>query len=429
MATSTNQRLRIAVVGAGVSGIVAAHRLARLADVTLLERRPRLGGHTHTWIVPDGPDAGTAVDTGFIVCNDKTYPNFHRFLAELGVGWRWSDMSFGFHDEVTGLQYAGTDLNGLFAQRANIVSPRFLTMLLEIRRFARQAMADIAANEDALARQTLGQYLARHRFSAPFINDYLVPMGAAIWSTPPGRMLRFPALAYIRFFRNHGLLGLADRPRWQTIIGGSHSYLRAFERQFPGRIELGAHIRTIRRDGAGVRLVMDDGTERPFDKVVLGVHADQVLPLLEKPTDEERELFGVWRYQANRVVLHTDVAVMPPNRRAWASWNYTREAGTGADGPLSMTYDMNRLQGLRTRRRYLVTLNRRGPIDPRRVIAEFVYTHPLYTRASIATQPRVAAMQGTMNTYYVGAWQHYGFHEDGTRSAVEVARLLGVPGD
>jgi len=416
--------LRIAVIGSGISGIVAAHLLQRRHAVTLFEKKSYVGGHTNTVNVDDGPDAGTPVDTGFIVCNDKTYPTFHRFLKDLGVRWRWADMSFGFHDETTGLQYAGTTLSGLFAQPVNALNPRFLHMLWEIRRFSRLALRDLGNHR--LDRISLGWYLRRHRFGAGFIDNFIVPMGAAIWSTRADRMLRFPAWTFIRFFKNHGLLELKDRPRWQTIVGGSQSYVRAFLARFAGTVRLNARLAAVIRSESGVTIRHDDGQDEHFDQVVIAAHADEVLRVLGDPTPDERRLFGAWRYERNRVVLHTDEAVMPPNRRAWASWNYTREARADRGAALSMTYDMNRLQGLKTRRRYLVTLNRKGPIHESRVLREFHYRHPLYTTASIATQPEIAALGGTNNTWFCGSYHGFGFHEDGAKSGAAVAAGFGV---
>lgn len=413
--------MRVAVVGAGVAGIVASWEISRNHDVTLFEKRTRLGGHTHTWLLDEGPDAGTPIDTGFIVCNNKTYPNFHRFLAELGIRVRWADMSFGFHDERTGLQYAGTSLNALFADRRNIVSPRFLQMLMDIRRFCRQALEDLEKRPNELARMTLAAYLKKHRINRATVEDYLIPMGAAIWSTPANKMMQFPALSYIRFFRNHGLLSLKDRPRWQTVAGGSHSYLMAFAEHFNGTIRLESRIDTIRRSGDGVTIRHKDGTEEHFDRVVLAVHADQVLALLEKPTERESKLFGAWSYETNAVVLHSDDSVMPPNRRAWASWNYTREQDADRSAPLSMTYWMDNLMGLNTRRHYFVTLNRQGEIDPKRVVQEFVYAHPVYTRKSLATQKHLPSVNGKLNTWFCGSYFYNGFHEDATRAALLAA--------
>ena len=416
------QRMRVAVVGAGVAGIVSAWEISKKHDVTLFEKRGRLGGHTHTWVIPDGPDAGAAVDTGFIVCNNKTYPNFHRFLAELGVPVRWADMSFGFHDEQTGLEYAGTSLNGLFADRRNLINPRFLSMLGYVRRFCSIGLEEFASQPDKLARLTLDQWFRRHRINTATIQDYILPMGAAIWSTPAEKMLEFPALSFLRFFRNHGLLSLKDRPRWQTVTGGSHSYLKAFEKRFTGSIHLDARIETIKRHEDGVVIRHAGGSEEHFDRVVIAVHADQVLSLLEKPTTQEQKIFGAWSYQSNLVVLHSDESVMPPLRRAWASWNYTREVRSNKKAPLSMTYWMNNLQGLKTRRQYFVTLNRSGVIRESSIVKDFIYAHPLYTRKSIATQPFLPRLNGKRNTWFAGSYFSHGFHEDATKAAMLASR-------
>lgn len=416
--------MRIAVVGSGVAGVVAAHLLSRRHQVILFEKRTRLGGHTHTVMIEDGPDAGTAVDTGFIVCNNKTYPEFHRFLEELRVPWRWSNMSFGFWDEGTGLQYAGTDLNGLLAQRTNALRPGFVWMLWEITRFARAALRDLDAGR--LRGLTLREYLDRGGYSQGFVRNYLLPMGAAIWSTRASRMLRFPAETLVRFFRNHGLLSFKDRPRWQTIVGGSHQYLRAFTSRFPGEIRLGTRIEAVERHEDRISLRHKDGSREEFDQVVFATHADQVLPLLADPSDEERRLFGAWSYEKNRVLLHTDESVMPPLRRAWASWNYTREALGDERTALSMTYYMNKLQGLRTERSYLVTLNRARPVNERAILRELVYTHPLYTPESLATQEPLRALSGNRRTWFAGSYLGYGFHEDAVRSALAVARRFAI---
>lgn len=422
----TEQRLKIAVVGAGVAGITASWLLAKKHDVALFEKADRIGGHTNTIVLEDGPDAGTAIDTGFIVCNDKTYPNFHAFLAELQVPWRWADMSFGYWDMTSGLQYAGTNLNGLFAQRTNLVNPSFISMLLEIRRFCNIAIEDRRSGYVEML--TLGEYLRKRRFSKYFVTHYIVPMGAAIWSTAASRMLEFPARTFIDFFKNHGLLSIKDRPRWQTVVGGSHSYLKAFRARFRGTIETAAWIDSIFRESDGVTIRMRDGETQRFDRVVLAVHADEVLPLLGDATEEEKRLFGVWRYEKNRVVLHWDKRVLPPNERAWASWNYVREPRRSREkrAVLSMTYHMNRLQGLRTSREYCVTLNREKPIPPRFVVREIDYTHPLYTSESIATQEQLPKLSGRNNTFYCGSYHGYGFHEDAVKSGVAVARHFGV---
>lgn len=420
----TNTRPTVAVIGGGVAGIVSAWILQRTHDVSIFEKADYLGGHTNTVTVEDGPDEGLAVDTGFIVCNDRTYPNFHEFLRQLGVPVRWSDMSFGFWDEVTGLQYAGTSLGGLFAQRRNALNPGFLGMLWDIRRFCTQALEDLEDRPEWLAGQTLGRYLRNGRYGRYMVHNYVLPMGAAIWSTAPGKMLRFPALTFVRFFKNHGLLSLKDRPRWQTVVGGSQSYVRAFKEQFTGNIELNARLEAVRRTEDGVVLREAGGAERTFDRVVLAVHADQVLPLLADPAEEERRLFGAWSYEKNRVLLHTDERVLPPRRAAWASWNYVRER-QGDGKSLSATYHMNRLQGIESARQYCVTLNRQTPVADRHVLREIMYMHPLYTRESIATQKPLRELTGQGRTGFAGSYFGYGFHEDAVKSAVELASKWG----
>lgn len=414
--------MKVAVIGSGVAGVVAAWELSKAGwEVVLYEKEGRLGGHTHTVVVEDGPDAGTPVDTGFIVCNDRTYPNFHRFLAELGVAWRWSDMSFGYHDENTGLQYAGTDLSGLFAQRGNALSPSFWRLLAGIVRFNAPALADL--ERGALSGLTLGEYLARRGFGRAFTEHYILPIGAAIWSTGLDGMLAFPAETFVRFFKNHGLLSLTDRARWQTVVGGSHSYLKAFRARFKGEILSGAPVESLRRLGeGGVEVRARGAAPRRFDRAVVAAHADEALALLDDPSPEERELLGAWSYSKNRVLLHNDAALMPSNPRAWASWNYRRARGEDGSGPASLTYDMNRLQGLKTARPWLVTLNPRREPAPGTLVREFSYAHPVYTFRSLRTQARLPALNGARATWFCGSYFGYGFHEDAVKSALAAAR-------
>jgi predicted NAD/FAD-binding protein len=415
--------LDVAVIGGGAAGITAAYLLQREHSVTLYERNDYVGGHTHTVTVPDGPDAGTPVDTGFIVLNDKTYPTLHKLLKELGVAWRWSDMSFGYHCEETGLQYAGTSPLGLFAQPINLLRPRYLGMLLDIRRFCTQARRDLDAG--TLGERTLGRYVADGGYGEAFSRDYLVPMGAAIWSTSLAEMLEFPAETFVRFFANHGLLALEDRPRWQTVVGGSQSYVRAFLKGFRGKAFTEAPVAALRREGDGVVVRLKDGREARHDRAVVAAHADEALRLLADPSDEERAVLGAWRYQRNHTVLHTDETVLPPNRRAWASWNYLREKG-GGKGGVSMTYHMNRLQGLASSRQYCVTLNRRGPISKNRIIKVIEYEHPAYTVETIRAQGRLLEIQGKRGTYFCGSYFGYGFHEDAVKAGAGVARAFGI---
>lgn len=415
-------RGKVAVVGAGVAGIVSAWELAKAGwAVTLFEKEGRIGGHTHTVVIEDGPDAGTPVDTGFIVCNDKTYPNFHRFLRELGVPWRWSDMSFGYHDENTGLQYAGTDFNGLFAQRGNLLSPSYWRLLARIALFNAPALADLESG--ALAGLSLGEYLARRGYGRDFTEHYILPIGAAVWSTGLDGMLEFPAEAFVRFFKNHGLLSFTERARWQTVVGGSHAYLHAFRAKFPGVIAAGAPVESLRRLPEGGAVVTTRGqAPRRFDRVVIAAHADEALALLADPSDDERRLLGAWSYSMNRVVLHTDAALMPSNARAWASWNYRRVRGEDGRGPASLTYDMNRLQGLRAARPWLVTLNPRREPARRTVARDLSYAHPVYTFASLTSQAKLPSLNGVRSTWFCGAYHGHGFHEDGVKSALAVAR-------
>lgn len=402
----------VAVIGGGVAGIVAAHLLQGTREVTVFEANDYLGGHTHTISVPDGPDCGTPVDTGFIVFNEATYPLFIRFLDELEVPSRESEMSFGFHCERTGLTYAGTDLNGLFVQRGNAVSPQYWRFLFEIARFCRQAKIDVEGDEDM---GTLDDYIRRRSFSPFMVENYLLPMAAAIWSTPAGRVGRFPALSFLRFFRNHGLLSLVDRPRWRTVRGGSCSYVRAFLRRFRGTVRLGAPVRRVMRTAGGVRVDVEGGESRVFDDVFIAAHADQALRLLGDPSPEEARLLGAWRYEENRTVLHTDVSVLPRERAAWACWNFRREAGE--ERSVFVTYAMNLLQGLAGDRQFLVTLNSPAPLARSKVLADLVYHHPVYTRESMATQGELASLNGQRNTWFCGSYFGYGFHEDAVRSA------------
>ena len=416
----TNAKKTVAVIGGGVAGIVAAHLLQNSHEVTIFEKENYLGGHTHTVSVPDGPDGpdgGTPVDTGFIVFNEATYPLFIKFLEELEVPSREAQMSFGFHCERTGLTYAGTDLAGLFAQRSNLFSARYYRFLFEIVRFCRQGQADL---KDGQELGTLDDYVRRHGFSSFMVENYLLPMAAAIWSTPAGRVGQFPALFFLRFFNNHGLLSLVDRPRWRTVSGGSCSYVRAFLRRFRGEVRLDAPIEEIRRGTEGVSVKVAGEEPRIFDDVFIAAHADQALRLLGDPSPEEERLLGAWRYEENTTVLHTDVSVLPPAPTAWACWNFRREVEENAR--VYVTYAMNLLQGLAASKQYLVTLNRPTPHDESEVLASLVYHHPVYTRESMETQSFLSSLNGHRNTYFCGSYFGFGFHEDAVRSSHEAVR-------
>jgi predicted NAD/FAD-binding protein len=405
--------MKIAVIGSGIAGNVAAHHLYREHDITVFEADDHAGGHSHTHDVPLG-GRNYAVDTGFIVFNDRTYPNFQRLLRELGIASQESSMSFSVRDEASGLEYNGTTLNTLFAQRRNLLRPSFLGMVRDILRFNREAPALLDAADDAL---TLGAFLDAGGYRRAFVEHYLVPMGAAIWSTDPQRMLGFPARFFVRFFHNHGMLSVNDRPVWRSVPGGSRSYVRRLTEPFAHRLRLRTPARGLRRLPNQVLVELDGGASERFDCVFLACHSDQALALLRDPAPAEREVLGAIGYQENEAVLHTDTRLLPRARRAWAAWNYHVPAE-----PLprvALTYNMNILQRLDAPETLCVTLNRREAIDPARILKRITYRHPLYTPAAVAAQARQRELNGARRTYYCGAYWRFGFHEDGVVSALE----------
>ena len=426
-------KFRIGVIGAGVAGLTAAYILQRKHDVTLFEKNDYIGGHTRTVVVPDGPDAGTPIDTGFIVLNDQTYPTLNRFLERLGVSVRFSDMSFSFQCQRSGLQYAGTNsmglssLNNVFAQRRNLFKPRFWRFIQDYQRFNKQSIIDLETGR--LKQQTLGKYVEDQNYSTDFIEHYVLPIGAAIWSTPTHKMADFPAETFVRFFKNHGFLSTPQPARWQTVLGGSHQYVKAFLKGFNGKVVLKAEIDTIRRQGDRTVVKMRNQSELNFEHLVVATHADQALALLADPTEEEKKLLGTWQYEKNHAVLHTDQSVMPTSRHAWASWNYKREVSTDGREPLSVTYYLTRLQGLSTQNRYFVTLNGQPVIDGS-VISETEFTHPVYDFAALNSQSRLSRLNqkpvdsSVAGINYCGSYFGYGFHEDAARSGEEVAKVL-----
>ncbi len=414
----------IAIVGGGVAGIVAAYLLQNAHRVSLFEQNDYLGGHTHTIEIADGPDAGLAVDTGFIVLNDQTYPLLHAFLARLEVGIRVSEMSFSMQNQENGLVYAGTGLSGLFAQRANLIRPAFYTFLLEIGRFCRQARHDLAAG--TVPPITLGEYLEQGGFSAYMRDNYLVPMAAEIWSTAPRRVTAFPVEPFLRFLSNHGLLTFRNRPNWHTVVGGSFTYVKAFERTFSGTVFLNSCVRAVERLPEGVRLKFQDGSAQNFDQVVIATHADQALRLLTDADDQERRLLSPWQYLKNHTVLHRDASVLPRQKQAWASWNAVRRSTVQDACPVFVTYYMNRLQGFTAQHDYCVTLNRPEPFPPESVIAEMVYHHPFYSHESMATQAELPGLNGRRRTWFCGSYFGYGFHEDAVSAGAAVAKEFGI---
>ncbi len=414
--------MRIAVIGAGVSGGLAARLLALRHEVTLYESQHHAGGHAQTVEVElDG--VTHAVDVGFMVFNDRTYPNFCRLLDLLKVESRPSDMSFSVRSLRSGLEYQGGTLRGLFAQRSNAFRPAFLGMIADILRFNRVARR--AAQDGSLADgQSLGDFLRRHRFGGRFVDNYLTPMAAAIWSCKPSEIKAFPAEFLVGFFANHGLLQLADRPQWRTVLGGSRTYVRQLLHGLGDRVLLDSPVVEVTRtlDGAAVKTASGDGDV--YDQVVFATHADQTLRLLSSATPAERAVLSGFPYQFNHAVLHTDASLLPTRRDAWASWNY-RLIGDGAPSA-TVTYNLSRLQGLVTPTPILLTLNESVSIDPRKVLREFTFAHPAYTAESIASQRRWSDVSGVDRIHYCGAYWGYGFHEDGVRSALSVAKHFGI---
>lgn len=415
----TDAPQNIAVIGSGVAGLAAAHILQRRHRVTLFEKNGRLGGHTNTVVIPDGPDAGTPVDTGFIVMNHRNYPLLTRLFKQLGVELRDSNMSFGYHDLPSGLQYCGNGLDGLFAQRANLFKPSFLRMVLDVARFFKTAEHDL--NEQTLTNETLGDYIQRHGFGPEFIDHHLVPMGSAIWSTPCEQMMDFPAQSFLQFFHNHGLLSVKDRPQWKTVVGGSGDYIARMQKIWQQvDVRLNANIAGIKRDAEGVEIAFANEQFERFDHIVIATHADQALRLLRDPSIEEKQALGCWHYSKSRTVLHTDESVMPPIRKVWSSWNFQRLKGART----SLTYHMNRLQGLETENQYFVSLNL--PEEPKGIVREFNYEHPMFTREALEQRPQLKQLSGQNNTWFAGSYFGNGFHEDAVRSGVDVAKGFGL---
>ena len=411
--------MKIAIIGTGISGLVAAHLLHGEHDVTVFEANDYIGGHTNTVEVTlDG--RAYAVDTGFIVYNETTYPRFTKLLRQLHVATRPTHMSFSVQSARTGLEYAGTNVNTLFAQRRNLLRPAFHRMWWDILRFNREARALLGPLGQ---RQTLGAFLAQRRFSAAFVQQYLVPMAAAIWSADPASVYDFPGATFARFFHNHGLLSVTGQPQWRVVDGGSARYVEALTRPFRERIRLATRVVRVNRHETHVTLTPENGVPETYDRVILATHSDQALRLLADPTPAERDVLGAIGYQRNEAVLHTDASLLPRSRRAWAAWNYHVPAE--ASGVSTVTYNQNILQGLDAPRPLCVTLNRSHDIDPDTVLRRFVYHHPVFDEAAIAAQQRHGEIDGQHRTHFCGAYWGYGFHEDGVNSALAVCRAFG----
>lgn len=412
--------MKIAIIGSGIAGLTSAYLLNRQHDITVFEAESWIGGHTHTVPVKlDGQDY--AIDTGFIVFNDWTYPNFIKLMEQLGVASQPTEMSFSVTDPHSGVEYNGNTLNSLFAQRSNLLSPGFWGMLRDILRFNKEVQKDLVDGQIG-ADITLGEYLEQQGYGQRFIEHYIVPMGAAIWSMSLADMLGFPLQFFVRFFRNHGLLSVSNRPQWHVIKGGSSAYVEPLTAAFAERIRLNCPVQRVERHPDGATVTSATGSEF-FDEVIFACHSDQALRLLADPSLREREILGDLRYADNDVVLHTDTRLLPSRPLAWASWNY--RLGGPSEQPAALTYNMNILQGIKAPHTFCVSLNQTAAIDPTKILARYTYAHPQYSLAATAAQERWAEISGVQHTHFCGAYWASGFHEDGVVSALRVAQTFG----
>ena len=412
--------MRIAVIGTGIAGMVAAYLLGRDHDLVVFEANDYVGGHTNTLEVAEGGRI-YPVDTGFIVFNEVTYPNFLALLRRLKVAWQPTNMSFSVQDAATGREYGFRTLNGVFAQRRNLWRPAFYRLLWDIRRFRSESRE---LTRDEMYQITLGEYLQNKGYSTSFRQEFLIPLGSALWSADPQALQSFPARYFADFFQRHGFLNLSRKITWQVIQGGSRRYVEALTAAYHDRVRLNCPVARIRRHPHGVEVQPSRGEAEHFDRIVIATHSDQALGMLADPSDREREILGAFPYQENSTILHTDATLLPRRRAAWASWNYYLPAGRQERA--TVTYHMNRLQGLSAPAEFCVTLNRDRDIDPARIIKKIMYHHPAYHRQAPLAQKRWAEINGVNNTYFCGAYWGYGFHEDGVVSALNVCRQFGV---
>jgi len=413
---------KIAVIGAGVAGLTAAYLLSKKFNVHLFEKNHYFGGHANTITIPHGADAGMPVDTGFIVFNKQNYPTFLSLLNRLKVPYQQSDMSFSYFSQHPYFMYSSDVPWGLFGLKRNWVSPSFYHLISEILRFNKQATHDAIAISNLP--DTLGEYLTAHNFSRSLIRSYIIPMGSAIWSSSFNETMAMPTHTFLHFWRNHGLLQITNRPSWYTINGGSRTYVNAIINKIPN-VSLNKAATSIARFDNGVRIQTEDHQECFCDYVVIATHANEALALLENPTDDEQRLLGSWDYSTNHTLFHTDPSQLPPKKQCWASWNYLQTSQTN-DSPVTVSYYMNRLQSLRSKTPYIVTLNPQTPIHDSYIIKELTYTHPCFNKISIATQAELPSLNNKNHTFFCGSYFKYGFHEDAASSGAAIAKQFGI---
>ena len=413
--------MKVAIIGSGISGLTAAYLLQKEHDITVFEANDYIGGHTHTHEISQN-NKTWSVDSGFIVYNEKTYPNFIRLLKKLKVGVQKTTMGFSVKAPSKNLEYAGGSINMVFAQRLNLFKPSFLIMLKDIFRFNRLAARELERVDE---KSTILSFLEKHKFSKPFIENYIIPMGAAIWSTAANKTTEMPAAFYIRFFKNHGLLQIFNRPQWFVIKGGSKSYVQKIVEGFKEKIFLSRPVTKVERSPSEVRVYCDKEPDPIlFDKVIFATHSDQALAILKEPSENEKAVLEALPYQKNTAIVHTDESLMPKNKTTWSSWNYLLSGDLKK--PVTLTYNMNILQSLQAKPDFLVTLNSLNEINPSKIIKKIDYAHPLFTVDGINAQKKKSQISGHNNTYYCGAYWGNGFHEDGVNSALEVCKAFGV---
>jgi predicted NAD/FAD-binding protein len=423
MARTGNRRPRIGVVGSGVAGLTSAWLLQDIADVEIFESNHYLGGHTRTVEVPGKNGDSTPIDMGFIVMNHRNYPTLTRLFKKLNIALGDSDMSFSYHCKRSGYAYSGSGLRGLFANPRNLFNAQHWGMLKDVLRFNKDAERALQSGRAETC--SLGQFIDEGNYGRAFQERYLLPMGAAIWSTPVEEMRTFPAASFFRFFHNHGLLGTRSRPQWKYVIGGSQTYVRAMQDSFKGALHLNRGVTEITRHPENVTLSLADGSRETVDYVVIASHADQALKMLGDASQAEQRLLSPWRYQDNSVVLHTDASVMPDNKAAWTSWN-AASYGDDAKHPIALSYHMNRLQALGEHQNYFVSLNMDDHIDATTILHRETFSHPTYTFSSTATQADLPSLNDVNRTFFCGSYFGYGFHEDAVRSAADVAEHFEI---